>query len=524
MSLRLEQRRKRHNLPMATLGSDTDAGQRGRFWLQGTPEEEAVAGTLFLRPGAHPRLELDAALVPLMRETSRRPLPDGREVRTSSPVPEEELASQSLTIHGTLDKSGEDVTLPSAFTVGWTLGSGLTSHQLEALYALRGAHVNGVDAQFTSARIRLCHLDAWANLPGFKIVPGGAGGGWALTFEPPQVPSATMPNGARITLEQVPEIGTPTAQGGQLKRHLMLDFLGMPPATYRDIDRTIVKPVMNLLTLTVGIECPPVEMLLDEGSGVQWLAVHHAGMRAPAEDVVPQHKILAPMAVVGLEGIAAWLKSTASLGPLPSIVARVVSAQDDPLEAQLLELTSTAEGLHRLLRPKEKRMTKQQAREARTKAIEAVDDLDEDVRKAVEESLSHIADQTYSRRLLDLAEQVKEAVPGVTGDVQEWKKRVASVRNNLAHKLDDGFLGDDIDAQEAMVLSLSLRWLLAGFLLLQAGISPAVLGNRIHGHRPYQLFLSQARAWLPDVYHSSGEHPADEVTGTSLQGPGSPDT
>jgi hypothetical protein len=509
---------------MATLGSGAGVGQRGRFWLQGTSGEEAVAGTLFLRPGAHPRLELDAALVLLMRETSRRPLPDGGEVRTSSPVPEEELASQSLTIHGTLDKNGEDVTLPSAFTVGWTMGPGPTSHQMEALYALCGAHVNGADAQFTSARIRLRHLDAWANLPGFKIVPGTVDGGWALTFEPPQVPSATMPSGARITLEQVPEIGTPTVQGGQVKRHLMLDFLGMPPTTYRDIDRTIVKPVMNLLTLAVGMECPPVEILLDEGSGIQWLTVHHAGMKAPAEDVVPQNKILALMAVVGLEEIAAWLKLTARLGPLPSIVARAASAQDDPVEVQLLELTSAAEGLHRLLRPKERRMTKQQAREARAKALEAVDDLDEDVRKAVEDSLSHVADQTYSRRLLDLAEQVKEAVPGVTGNVEEWKKRVAGARNNLAHKLDDGFLGDDIDAQEAIVLSLSLRWLLAGFLLLQTGISSTVLGNRLQGHRPYQLFLSQARAWLPEVYHSSGEHPADEVTGTSLQGSGSPDT
>lgn len=489
---------------MATTASDTSTGLRGRFWLQGDPEDKAVTGTLLLRLGDHPQLELDGALVPLARETSRRTLPDGREVRTSSLVPAEELASQSLTIHGTLDKNGEDVTLPAAFTTGWTMGHGPTSHRLQAFYALLGAHVDGADAQFASARIRIRHLDAWANLPGFKIAPGTAGGGWTLAFEPPKVSSATMPSGARITLEQVSEVDTPTVQGGQMKRHLLLDVLGMPPATYRDIDRKIVKPLMNLLTLTVGAECPLVELLLDAGEN-QWLTVHNAALDAPADEVIPPHKILVPMDEIGLHGVAAWLESTANLGPLPSIVARVASAQDDPLEAQLLELTSTTEGLHRLLRPQETRMTKQQAKEARTKALEAVEDLDEDVRKAVLDALGHLTDQSYSRRLLDLAEQVEEAVPGVSGDTQEWKKRVSNARNNLAHKLEDGFLEGNIDAQEAVVISLSLKWLLTGFLILQAGISPAALGKRLRSHQPYQLFLNQARAWLPAAYPSTEE-------------------
>jgi hypothetical protein len=105
-----------HPRSLATTPSDTGAGLRGRFWLQGAPEGEAVLGYLFLKPGANPLLELDGALTPLMRETSRRQLPDGRAARTSSPVPWQELAGQSLTVHGTLDETGEPVTLPSAFT------------------------------------------------------------------------------------------------------------------------------------------------------------------------------------------------------------------------------------------------------------------------------------------------------------------------------------------------------------------------------------------------------------------------
>ncbi|MGH3275588.1 MAG: hypothetical protein ACRDNZ_14855, partial [Streptosporangiaceae bacterium] len=304
---------------------------------------------------------------PLMRETSCKQLPDGTEVRTSSPVPPQELAGQSLTIHGTLDETGEPVT-------GW---------------------------------------------------------------------------------------GLPDARGGQLERRLWLDILGMPPTTYRDLDRKVVKPLMNLLTFAVGKECPLVEMEISAGSDHPWVSVHHAGMKAAAEEILPMPEILLPMSAIGLAGAATWLDATVSLGPLPSVVTRVVSADDDTLEAQLLELSTVAEGLHRLL----------------------IDPCK----------------MTYAQRLESLAEQAKQAVPGATGKTAEWVQRVKVARNDFAHKLEHGFLDED-HAEEWAALLVSLRWLLTGTLLLQTGISPAALGSRIAAHQPYQMFLLQAPAWLPEVY------------------------
>ena len=78
---------ERYCLCMATTTSDASTGLRGRFWLQGDPEDEAIAGRLILMPGANPLLELDEPLTPLMQETSRTKQPDGTEVVTSSPVP-----------------------------------------------------------------------------------------------------------------------------------------------------------------------------------------------------------------------------------------------------------------------------------------------------------------------------------------------------------------------------------------------------------------------------------------------------
>lgn len=483
---------------MATT-SGTGPGLRGRFWLQGMPESEAITGRLFLEAGSHPLLELDGALTPLTQETSRRRLPDGSEVVTSTLIPPQELAGQSLTIHGDLE-TGELVTLPSAFTAGWTeRGTGYQSHRLQAFYALVGDHVNGTDALFTRVRVRIRHLDAWASLRGFAFTPDPAAGKYTLAFEKPEVPQAAQASGARVALEQVTGWEGPDVSGGRLERKVWLDVLDVPPATYRDIDRTIVKPLVNLLTLSVSPECPVIALEVSADPDQPWLTVHSAAMKPAAEAIIPLPRILLPLAETGMEGVAKWLDSVVRLGPLPSGVARAASTRDNPLETQLLELTTAAEGLHRLILPQRKRMTDDQAQEARNKALEAIKGLVDDVRDAVQAALGHLTDQSYPRRLLDLAEHVGQAVPGVTGNTALWKKGVVNARNGFAHALEHGFLNQD-NAEGSIAVLQSLRWLLTGLLLLQTGVGPDTLGHRFKDHESYQLFLAQARTWLPVVY------------------------
>ncbi len=497
----------RDDLSMTTtMGNGANAGLRGQFWLAGAQKDgNTVPGRLFLEAGTHPTLELDGILTPLDRETDRRELPDGTVARVRTPVASEELVRQSLTVHGRLDETGEAVTLPAAFTVGgqWAvLGAAKGSQRLQSFYALLGAHVDGANAQFTQVRIRLRHLDAWAALPGFSLASDPTSGKLTLTFEKPTSPSAPLSSGARVTLEQITQVSQSTVCGGQLERQVWINVLDLPPTTYREIERQVVKPLMNLLTLAVDAECPLVTVMVSTGPDAPWLTVHHAAAKNPAEEIIPIRRILLPLAEIGMEGVAAWLDSIVRLGPLPSVVARLVSSQDDTLEGQLLELTTVAEGLHRLLRPEIKRMTKSQAKEARSKALEGVKELPEGVQVAVESALHHLTDMSYPRRMLDLAGHLKHAVPGVTGNTAEWKKRVVDARNGFAHQLEDGFL-DEAAAEQSIAIFLSLRWLLTGMLLLLTGIEPTKLGSRISDHESYQLFLSQARAWLPTVYGNS---------------------
>ena len=395
------------------------------------------------------------------------------------------------------------MTLPSAFTAGWTeRGTGYQSHRLQAFYVLVGDHVNGADALFTRVRVRIRHLDAWASLPGFTITPDLAAGKYTLAFEKPEVPAAPLASGARVALEQVTGWEGPNVSGGRLERKVWLDVLDVPPATYRDIERTVVKPLVNLLTLSVSTECPVIALEVSAGPDHPLLTVHHAAMNPAAEAIIPLPRILLPLAETGMEGVATWLDFVVRLGPLPSVVARAATTRDDPLETQLLELTTAAEGLHRLILPQRKRMTDDQAKEARSKALEALKGLVDDVRDAVHAALGHLTDQSYPRRLLDLADHVGQAVPGVTGKTSQWKKCVVNARNGFAHALEHGFLDQD-NAEESIAVLLSLRWLLTGLLLLQTGIDPATLGHRFKDHEGYQLFLAQARTWLPSVYGTS---------------------
>src|SRR6266496_2509110 len=279
---------------MATATSDPSTGLRGRFWLQGNPEDEAIAGRLFLMPGAHPLLELNEPLTPLMQETSRTKLPDGTEVVTSSPVSSVDLARQSLCIHGTLE-TGELVTLPSAFTAGWTVrGSGYNIHRLQAFYAILGDHMDGTAALFTRVRVRIRHLDAWASLPGFSRTLDLAAGKKGLAFEPPEVPPAPLASGGQVTLEQETGWVGPDVSGGRLERKVWVNVLGVPPATYREIGRTIIKPLANLLSLSVSMECPVVETEVSVSPDHPWLAVHSASLKPAADTIIPLPRILLP--------------------------------------------------------------------------------------------------------------------------------------------------------------------------------------------------------------------------------------
>lgn len=152
------------------MRSESGGRFSGRFWLplQGT---EHVGGWLDLS-GPWPILELAEPLTEALCEVSRTTSPDGS-VSIESHLADDDLQPEGLTVHGTLrGATSRRVTLVGAITVGREQAGGAVpdpgEQRLRAEYVLLGGHQTGADALFTEARLRLRHLDAWAQLTGVR--------------------------------------------------------------------------------------------------------------------------------------------------------------------------------------------------------------------------------------------------------------------------------------------------------------------------------------------------------------------
>ena len=475
----------------------------GWFWLA-DGEEQRVPGRLTLG-SAGPRLELDGTLTPGMRLKSVATAKDGSTLSTHVPVLEEDAL---LTVHGEVDSGvgTEPVTLVDGITTSRShnpLHPGAGRQRLQGLYAIRGGHVAGKDELFAQMRLRLHHLDQWASLGGFgqELDQGKA----SIIFEQPKVPPVPLHNGGRLDLQQVLAWRFSDVLGGELTRTVWLRAVNLPPARWREVDRGLVTPLSTLLTLAVDADCPPVQVEVATGPDSGWLSIHSSGLRPPPDRPVPVDRMLLPLAVLGLRGVAAWLDRVETLGPLPPVVAAAVAGPPRTVESGVLDLTTAAEGLARRLWPDWTRLTEEEAAAALDTALAAVAEQGNEVVDAVQGALQHLPEPSYPKRLLRLAERANDVVPKVVGRRTDegrpsrWKNAVVGARNDFAHRLDRGWLHEERLDQYLAVIG-SLRWLLTAVLLLETGLPADTLADRFAYHQRYLLFLRQARKWYPHVY------------------------
>lgn len=259
-------------------------------------------------------------------------------------------------------------------------------------------------------------------------------------------------------------------------------------------------PLASLATLAVGRRCRPVGLEFAADAGGPWLRDCHVVTQS-ATPLEGHYRVLLPFSDIGVEGVAAWLDMVDQLGPLPAIVADAATNPGRAIEAQVLELTTVAEGFHRRLFAAQPRMEKHVAAQAQSMSARAVEPLGRAVQQAVREALGHLVEPSFRQRLRALAESVAMALPGVAGRVDQWVGTVVNARNSFAHLLPEA-PPDASRIDEWLTVIHSLRWVLTGVLLLETGVTPEVMGRRCEQHQPYQLFREHARSWLPDVYGS----------------------
>jgi hypothetical protein len=449
----------------------------GSFWIAGD-ESTKRQGTLDVGPRKSPELDVEGELTPGLTVKEIREHQDGTKAAVSE-LSESETLTGPLLIHG-LDKENIPITLLDGVTSFRSfnpfIDAGPSKQRLRGNQAVVGGQLSSRDHQFSGIRVQLQGLDMWS----------------PLISNPAWGSDVTLDDGGSIAFEETETSGT------------WFRASALPSRSLRDLDRTIVRPLMSLLNISTSY---PHELLalqvqdLDSGG---WWDVYAASQFADGmDDDSDIHRWLLRPGDLKLENIKLWLGQVNKFGPLPAVIADLVKPSEISLETQVSQVTTIAEGLHRALFPNIRRMDDGEADNVLNAAVEAVRAINPTATDAVRGLLGNLTDVSYGTRIKQLADETRVAVPGVTGiSKSKWTEMVYGARINFAHRLRSDFYGDE-DINNYLTTAMSLQWLLAGLLLLKSGFPESLLSERFNGHEQYQIFLKYAKLWKPSVYGSS---------------------
>jgi hypothetical protein len=277
---------------------------------------------------------------------------------------------------------------------------------------------------------------------------------------------------------------------------------GFEPRSYREVLNRYVTPVTGYLSFALGASMQLSGIQLQYGD--HWVDVSHDGIRQDAERPVERHEILLPLAVAGLDIMSGLLDVYAKVGPaLPVVEDAISNTKRTSLETQLLQLATVAERVHRELYSDEPLRIPEADKNAILSTLKEVIGASFPQHWGVINGrfLNYAEEPNYKTRLRRLSTEVAAALPGVCGDQARWVKRVDELRNSFAHGK-EAFQPDSV-MNEMWILSVALRWVLMGNMLLAAGLPAQVLSQQVRRDEDYHFFLRNARRLVPKIYDNT---------------------
>jgi hypothetical protein len=430
----------------------------GVFWLTDEPQKKE-RGELDIESGS--LLLTEGYLIETMEVVEQTP--------SSTSYSPRSFVGLELTLHGVLD-GNIDITIPHA-----TVGNTGETQELRFLQVLMGAHINETPS-YQSATLHLGspHRD-WLAYPVFSG-------------------SLRVPSLGQVAL---------TAGDG-------IEFSNLPNLTQAEVERLLVQPLLNFLSLVSG-QMPDVQdfRLRPAIDGTGQVPVHSIRRKGSHHDSASNTSGSFPLFSIGLvdiEGLNAWYEVDSKLRPVCSIISKTIAIDTYDVESRVLNLAASAEAVHRELYDV-KRMSQSQANEVKRTAVNAVP---EEYQSLVRASLSGLRDMNFAERLHSLLDRIGDLATDIAGDPLSdaeagrdlWVTTVKSYRNSFAHQKRNSPADLREYAGQSYVLYESLRWLLSTVLLRQVGLSPSDLREDLDRSSSYGLFRERAKLSWPSIYNS----------------------
>ncbi|MEV4127879.1 HEPN domain-containing protein [Nocardia sp. NPDC049707] len=460
---------------MATSdGSDctvSDGPHEGVFWHPDTPQRRRNGRLSYVR-GEDAVLTLAGPVVDEAGITYEFK-PNEISIRIGGSAEERVSAWEPITLHGVLG----DGTLATVLYAqgGYDQSAGTLGQRYQSRFVVHGDHVPGPDQLYDSVRYQIGGWRWWDGIDVGDTVPAG--------------------EGSTLTVEE--------SAGA-----VWLRYIPSGPRTLRGLLNTAVTGCQALAALVVD-ETPSVvrvQIRLDATS--PWLEI--VGSRTRDNLETTNASKLMPWAVLTADRLGRWIQLNAHLDGL---AWGVIEPPEGPIQVELLTVASVAEGLHRRLRPTQRKRFELSngaidriRRAARDAGVErfALEGFADRVRAAevLNEELAHINEISFRQRISELVEIAIGVVPETIESFPDYTSQLVQARNELAHHLlPKGDETLDVRVLRWATLSRAVPWVLRIVLLTEAGIPAAeiresvLMSSRFKFHRANSRQMARELGW-----------------------------
>lgn len=458
----------------------------GRFWRQDRPAE-VFDGYLDIS-GDWPSVTVFGPVVEMWKAVPT----EGAWVSAAEPL--DPLEIEAVCVQG--DVVGAvfgKISLCDA-TVVWSTLNGAAVQTFEGGFLVKGQYVDEF-TRYDRLEFTTQGLDVWAAGAAFKATRSDTGG--ALSWTSPAGETASLGAGRSIAVDRRPRVST-ARDGGGVEVAIGATFVVDLPdgLTVSDALHDVLTPVLNLQGLCTWSDsrCTSVHMRV-LGSG--WVTTL-VGPMIHAE-AVERRPVMLSLADVGLKGLASWLDAHSVLGPLPSMLVRLLTAPG-VLQSEVLELATICEGFHRKVYPEEEWFERGHLAEVRQLLERS--ELDDAVKAAVLNGLGHVNELSMPERMRRLLHTVGPLGRLAVGDKPtRWVSEVVAARNAFAHSpTEHDRSPDKRDLDKLVALHRSLCFFLLDLMLRQASLPPELVFDRVSDNSRWTDFLSTRSHASPRLF------------------------